>query len=95
VLSAISNAKNELISAADYDAPDYFGEVVARVYPRYQAIMLDNNALDFDDLLMRWDSAGRDPVIREKYRHIGLSLSWSTIPYNTAQYRLVELLAPE
>jgi DNA helicase-2/ATP-dependent DNA helicase PcrA len=95
VLGAISNAKNELVSADDYEAPDYFGEVVARVYPRYQAIMLDNNALDFDDLLMQMVILlQEDPVIREKYQHrFEYVLIDEFQDTNTAQYRLVELLA--
>ncbi|MFW5772954.1 MAG: ATP-dependent helicase, partial [Phototrophicaceae bacterium] len=40
VLGAISSAKNELLRPADYVALDYFGEVVARVYSRYQSILL-------------------------------------------------------
>lgn len=95
VLGAISNAKNELVSAEDYEAPDYFGEVVARVYPRYQAIMLDNNALDFDDLLMQMVILlQEDPVIREKYQYrFEFVLIDEFQDTNTAQYQLVELLA--
>ncbi len=54
VLSAISNAKNQLIDAEDYakQAGDFFQRIVARGYQAYQQILRNNDALDFDDLLM-------------------------------------------
>ncbi len=52
VLSKISSAKNELVGPDDYPTPTYAGEVVKRVYARYQALLAQNNALDFDDLLV-------------------------------------------
>jgi DNA helicase II / ATP-dependent DNA helicase PcrA len=95
LLSAISRAKNELLGPDDLPSDDYFSELVARVYPRYQAMMLDNNALDFDDLLMQMVILLRnDPVILQKYQH---SFEYVLVDEfqdtNTAQYKLVELLA--
>jgi DNA helicase-2/ATP-dependent DNA helicase PcrA len=52
ILGAVSSAKNELITPSEYQAPMYFGEIVARAYPRYQSLLIENNAMDFDDLLM-------------------------------------------
>jgi len=54
ILNAISGAKNELVTTAEYlkYAYGYFQEMVARVYPEYQKFLRQNNALDFDDLLM-------------------------------------------
>ncbi|MER3514011.1 MAG: DNA helicase UvrD, partial [Chloroflexota bacterium] len=52
ILAAISKAKNELVAPEDYTPASYYGEVVRRVYERYQRLLLENNALDFDDLLM-------------------------------------------
>lgn len=55
VLTYISSAKNELIDANLYKnaARGYLQEAVAAVYPRYHRILKENNALDFDDLLVR------------------------------------------
>jgi DNA helicase-2/ATP-dependent DNA helicase PcrA len=52
VHNAISGAKNELILPDDYPVQTYRDEVVARVYRRYQELLLTSNALDFDDLLL-------------------------------------------
>ncbi len=53
IAGAISKAKNQLLSPERYAgrATDFFGQVVARVYPFYEKRMRDANALDFDDLL--------------------------------------------
>ncbi len=51
VLASISNAKNELLLPQDYPNQSYRDEVVKRVYERYQTLLVDNNAFDFDDLL--------------------------------------------
>jgi DNA helicase-2/ATP-dependent DNA helicase PcrA len=53
ILHAISEAKNELISAVEYPqyARGYFQNAVAHVYIAYQKLLKGNGALDFDDLL--------------------------------------------
>ena len=55
ILGAISRAKSELATPAGYASGvrDYFGEIVARAYQRYQTLLEENNGLDFDDLIMR------------------------------------------
>lgn len=93
VLSGISAAKNELILPEEYEATDYIGEVVQRVYERYQAILLDSNALDFDDLLVQMVLALRQhEELRHKYQrrydHILVDEFQDT---NTVQYQLVNL----
>ncbi len=50
--SIISSAKNELIGPEDFVARTYNEEIALRVYERYQRLLRDNDALDFDDLLM-------------------------------------------
>ncbi len=54
VAAAISKAKNQLITPEHYVAkPGHaLGEIVQRVYPFYQARLLNSSAVDFDDLLM-------------------------------------------
>ena len=56
LLAAISSAKNEMISAQEYalNAQGDFGkEKIAKVYQEYEKQMHANNALDFDDLLVK------------------------------------------
>jgi DNA helicase II / ATP-dependent DNA helicase PcrA len=93
--AAISRAKNELIVAKDYPRTNYRDEVVARVYERYQAKLVENNSVDFDDLLFYAVQLLEDhPMIREKYgfrfHHILVDEFQDT---NGAQYRLLQLLA--
>jgi DNA helicase-2/ATP-dependent DNA helicase PcrA len=59
IQGAISKAKNELLSPERYAQRtlDFFGQVVARVYPVYEKRMRECNALDFDDLLY-WPAMG-------------------------------------
>ncbi len=97
LLAAISRAKSELASPAAYAASvrDYFGEVVARAYERYQALLEENNALDFDDLIMRTVTLFREhDAIREKYQqrflHVLIDEFQDT---NVAQYALAQQLA--
>ncbi|QPC82507.1 UvrD-helicase domain-containing protein [Phototrophicus methaneseepsis] len=98
VLGAISSAKNELILPSGYVGQDYFGEIVSRVYPRYQAILLDSNAMDFDDLLVQMVLAlHHSPVLQEKYQR---KFAWVLVDEfqdtNTVQYQLVSLFgAPQ
>ncbi|MTJ49457.1 DNA helicase PcrA [Dolichospermum sp. UHCC 0259] len=51
---AISNAKNQGLSPQQFESeqPDYRGRVIADVYNRYQDKLAQNNALDFDDLIL-------------------------------------------
>ncbi|MDX2163517.1 MAG: UvrD-helicase domain-containing protein [bacterium] len=95
VLYAVSAAKNELLAPDEYPAADYFGEIVQRAYPLYQRRMIDNNAMDFDDLLMQTVVLLRDhEAVRQKYQqrfeHLLVDEFQDT---NTAQYRMVKLLA--
>src|SRR5690606_27112204 len=52
--STLSSAKNQLITPAEFaqSAFDPFTRVVADVYPAYQASLKEQNAFDFDDLLV-------------------------------------------
>ncbi|MFB2768636.1 DNA helicase PcrA [Pelatocladus sp. BLCC-F211] len=51
---AISNAKNKGLSPQDFEReqPNYRGRVISEVYNRYQDRLAENNALDFDDLIL-------------------------------------------
>ena len=93
--SAISKAKNELILPDEFPTQTYRDEVVRRVYERYQDLLLQNNALDFDDLLL-WVARllEENPEVRERYasrfEHILVDEFQDT---NMAQYALLRHLA--
>jgi len=55
MLDAVSSLKNRLIDVESLKAEDdnFFTKNLARVYEHYQDILTENNALDFDDLLMK------------------------------------------
>lgn len=94
ILNGISGAKNELITPAEYASSDYFTEIVKRAYPIYQERLRNNNALDFDDLLMMTVTMLRDDeIVRQKYQrrseHVLIDEFQDT---NTAQYKLIRLL---
>lgn len=50
--NGISQAKSALIRPDEYEANNYVGELIGRIYRRYQEVLIANNAMDFDDLLM-------------------------------------------
>ena len=95
VHGAISRAKNELIFPEDYPTQTYRDDVVRRVYKRYQEILKQNNAVDFDDLLL-WTAhlLSEFPAVREKYaqrfQHVMVDEFQDT---NFAQYTLLRHLA--
>ena len=95
VHGSISNAKNELITPDQYPTTTYRDEVVKRVYARYQELLIENNALDFDDLLVVTARLlENEPSIRQKYaerfKHILVDEFQDT---NMAQYTLIRHLA--
>lgn len=92
--SIISQAKNELIGPERFNARTYTEEIAARVYGRYQDLLRDNNAMDFDDLLMMsvelfQGRADVRDVYQERYLHVLVDEFQDT---NMAQYELVKLL---
>jgi len=100
ILSQISSAKNELLTPEAYaQAPErassYREMLIARCYQRYQQVLGENNALDFDDLLCEtlrlFDQ--HPPVLasyQHRYTHILVDEYQDT---NRAQYLLVRQLA--
>jgi len=95
VHGAISRAKNELVSPEAYSTGSYYGEVVKRVYERYQALLAANDGLDFDDLLVVTVRLfGQDPDVlakyQERYRHVLVDEFQDT---NQAQYVLLRQLS--
>lgn len=98
IQSSISSAKNELVSPQEYarlNRASYFDEIVVRCYERYQALLLESNALDFDDLLVETVRLfKRHPEVLAKYhqRYIFLLVD-EYQDTNHAQYVLVKQLA--
>jgi ATP-dependent DNA helicase UvrD/PcrA len=95
VRGAISRAKNELIGPDEYAPPSYWHEAVRRVYQRYQQLLLDNNAVDFDDLLnhtVRLFRDNADVLARYQRRYVYLHVD-EFQDTNVAQYLIVKLLS--
>jgi len=97
--SKISGAKNQLIDSDMYaeTVGSVFEEVVAEAFPLYEKRMLEANAMDFDDLLVRTVNALElFEDVRERwrrtFRHVLVDEYQDT---NHAQYRLLQLLAAE
>ncbi len=95
--SYISSAKNELVDAETYAtyAQGYFQQIVATVYPEYQRILRENNAVDFDDLLLyvvKLFVEHKDVLARfqEQFKYILVDEYQDT---NHAQYTIVTKLA--
>ncbi len=97
VRELISTAKNELVTPQQYEetAAGLIQETAARVYFRYQKFLKDNNALDFDDLLMKAvELFQKFPELLEKYRrHWRYILVDEYQDTNKSQYVFVNLLA--
>ena len=70
ILSIISNAKNKMWDSRAFtkNADNHFEEICARVYHHYEEALTRNNAVDFDDLLMKTVQLFREfPGVRTKY----------------------------
>ena len=98
LLGVISSAKDELISVREYelDAAKDFGKVVyARVYREYQETLQKNNALDFDDIIVKTVELFKNcpdvlDYYQERFQYVMVDEYQDT---NTAQFELVKLLA--
>lgn len=98
IMGAISSAKDELIDPVQYEMQnsfDYNGSRIAKAYKEYQAVLHKNNALDFDDLIMKTVELFKaDPQVlnnyQERFRYIMVDEYQDT---NTAQFELIRLLA--
>jgi DNA helicase II / ATP-dependent DNA helicase PcrA len=97
--ATISAAKNNRINSAEYGkyAEGFFQEVVAKVYPVYQGLLRENNAVDFDDLLLlTTDLFERHPQVLEKYRNIFKYIHIDEYQdTNTTQYILIRQLTSQ
>jgi DNA helicase II / ATP-dependent DNA helicase PcrA len=101
IAGRISRLKSQLITAEQFarGGGQNFGleEAVRRVYQLYQKKLVEQNALDFDDLLMQTGQLFDEvPEVltyyQQKFRHILVDEYQDT---NHAQYRIIRLLAAE
>ncbi|MCD4699386.1 MAG: UvrD-helicase domain-containing protein, partial [Phycisphaerae bacterium] len=99
IQSAISNAKNRLLTPDRYaaEARGFFQQTAARIYTLYQRILVENGAVDFDDLLLRTAFLMRDvPDMREmlgrRHRYILIDEYQDT---NHTQYVIAHGIAAE
>ncbi len=98
ILSAISSAKDELVTPEEYELnnmSDFGKKKIAQAYKEYQKELRKNNALDFDDLIVKTVElfqACPDVLdyYQERFRYIMVDEYQDT---NTAQFKFVSLLA--
>ncbi|MDO4621414.1 MAG: DNA helicase PcrA [Eubacteriales bacterium] len=97
VLAKISSAKNEMMDPDDFEAgaESWSDRNIARCYREYQKQLVKNNALDFDDLLIKTVELFRqEPEVlqyyQERFRYIMIDEYQDT---NSVQFAFVELLA--
>ncbi len=97
MLDFISRLKNDLESPEQFQerANDFFEKNAAKVYAKYQQILKQNNALDFDDLLIRTAYLLRDcPDVRQqlsqRFRYLLVDEYQDT---NHAQYQIAKGIA--
>lgn len=98
ILSAISSAKDEMITPEEYELNaygDFSKKKIAEAYKEYERQLKANNALDFDDLLVKTVQLFQtQPEIleyyQERFRYIMVDEYQDT---NTVQFKLISLLA--
>ena len=98
ILNVISSAKNELKTPRRFreeDADDYRSRLIADAFEEYQRLLKKNNALDFDDLLVKTVEllSSDKEVLRgyqERFRYICVDEYQDT---NSAQFEIVRLLS--
>ncbi len=96
VKSVISNAKNKMQDAYAFatHSRDFKSQRIAQVYEEYEKALNNNNAIDFDDMLMvTVKLLEQNEEVRQKYyerfQHIMVDEYQDT---NLAQYQLVNML---
>lgn len=97
VMATISQAKNELITAPEYlnYARGYFQETVGKIYPMYQTALLENDALDFDDLILYTIKLFQEneQILKKYQNRLEYILVDEYQDTNRAQYMLTKMLS--
>ncbi len=96
MLDAVSALKNRLVDVDSLksEANDFFSAILTKIYTRYQQILSEANALDFDDLLLRTafllkDCADVREELSNRFKFVLIDEYQDT---NHAQYRIAKLL---
>lgn len=98
LLAAISSAKNELVNPMEFELNvlgDFGKKKIAEAYKEYQRQLQSNNALDFDDLIMKTVELFQTcpdvlDYYHERFRYLMVDEYQDT---NGAQFQLIHLLA--
>jgi len=98
IMGAISREKGNFVVQSEYEAAnsgDYFKEIVAKVWGKYEAILQKEKSLDFDDLLLKTARLlQKNEAVRERYqkkwRYVHIDEYQDT---NKVQYTISRLLA--
>ncbi|MBD5461531.1 MAG: DNA helicase PcrA [Lachnospiraceae bacterium] len=98
ILSAISSAKDKLISPVEYELNtmgDFRKQKIAQAYKEYQMALKKSNAMDFDDLIVKTVELFKaDPEVlggyQKRFKYIMVDEYQDT---NAAQFELIRLLA--
>ena len=96
VASYLGDAKNNLITPEEYEITlDATTKLIKKIYPLYQKKLLDNNAVDFDDIIMKTVQLLQDhedvrSYYQRKFRHVLVDEYQDT---NHAQFVLTSLLS--
>lgn len=97
VLATISSAKSELITSGEYEgfAQGYYQKTVAKIFPEYVKRLRDNNALDFDDLLVETVRLlkSSEQMLQKYQRMFEFVLVDEYQDTNKAQYTLTKLFS--
>lgn len=97
IQATVSQAKNEMITPLEYlsFARGHFQETVAKIYPMYQQILKENDAVDFDDMILKTIKLleENDSILhkyQEQFKYILIDEYQDT---NKAQYKLTKMLS--
>ena len=97
VISVISKLKNSLVTPENFanQVSDYGEEIISRIYSRYQGIIENSNAVDFDDLLLKTHKLfiENDTVLEEyseRFTYLQIDEFQDT---NPLQFKISNLLA--
>jgi DNA helicase-2/ATP-dependent DNA helicase PcrA len=96
-LGFISGAKNEMMDPNTYEkyANSFFQEQIVQIYKLYQRKLRENNAVDFDDILMLTvEALMKDSIVLERYQNLFMYILVDEYQdTNSVQYKLCKLLA--
>jgi len=97
ILSSISNSKSELRDHQSFSSgkSNYFDEIVSRVFERYEEMLFQNGAVDFDDLLLKthllFDKNQEiAQIYQQKFEHLMVDEFQDT---NVAQYAIAKKIS--